>query len=117
MDILHKYVPTKVEFSDDPFEEFDVEDCEEYKFHCLLLGGDQLSVARSCTSIAVRADHDLKREHLEGLLPVVEDWHAKQTLLKVSTGYFRLDLSNFFRPFGSTFIKLHLALRKELFIS
>jgi len=94
MDILHKYVPTKVEFSDDPFEDFDIEDCEEHKFHRLLLGSDQLTVARSRTSIAILADHDFKKEHLEGLLPVVEDWHAKQTLLKVSTAYFQPDLSN-----------------------
>ena len=85
MDILHKYVPTKVEFADVPFEDFDIEDCEEYMYHRLLLGGDQLTVARSRTSIAIRADHDLKKEHLEGLLPVVEDWHTKQTLLKVNT--------------------------------
>ena len=94
MDILHKYVPTKVKFSDDPFEDFDIEDCEEHKFHRLLLGGDQLTVARSRRSVAIRADHNFKKEHLEGLLPVVEDWHAKQTLLKVSTAYFQPDLSN-----------------------
>ena len=86
MDIL----PTKVEFADVPFEDFDIEDCEEYTYHHLLLGGDQLTVARSCTSIAIRADHDLKKEHLEGLLPVVEDWHTKQTLLKVNNTYFEL---------------------------
>ena len=52
---------------------------EDYLYHKLLLGGDQLTIARSRSSIAIRADHDLAREHLEGLLPVVEDWHTKMT--------------------------------------
>ena len=30
-------------------------------------------------------DHITWRELLEGLLPVIEDWHAKQCLLKVCT--------------------------------
>ena len=37
---------------------------------------------------AIHADRDLKKEHLErGVLPEVENWHAKHTLIKVSTAY------------------------------
>ena len=60
---------------------------DEEIYHQILLGGDQLTVARARGSVAVRADHIAhvcsRRDRLEGLLPVVEDWHAKQCLLKV----------------------------------
>ena len=84
MDKLHEYVPSKpvIEsfslFADEPDVEFDDE-----IFHQILLGGDQLTVARARGSIGARQDHITRRERLEGLLPVVEDWHAKQCLLKV----------------------------------
>ena len=45
-------------------------------FHQTLLGGDQLTAARVRGSIAARRDHQTRRERLQGLLPVVEDWHA-----------------------------------------
>ena len=77
MEKLHKYVPAKSVTNE-------VSGDEDHLYHKLLLGGDQLIIARSQSSIAIRADHDLAREHLEGLLPVVEDWHTKMTLVKVS---------------------------------
>ena len=84
MDKLHEYVPSKPVtesfplFADEPDVEIDDE-----MFHQILLGGDQLTAARARGSIAARQDHITRRERLEGLLPVVEDWHAKQCLLKV----------------------------------
>ena len=84
MDKLHEYVPSKPIresfplFADEPGVEIDDE-----IFHQILLGGDQLTVARARGSIGARQDHVTRRERLEGLLPVVEDWHAKQCLLKV----------------------------------
>lgn len=65
-------------FADEPGVEIDDE-----IFHQILLGGDQLTVARARVSIGARQDHVTRRKRLEGLLPVVEDWHAKQCLLKV----------------------------------
>jgi len=47
------------------------------------LGSDQVTVARARGSIAIRNDHHTRQECLQRLLPVVEDWHAKQCLLKV----------------------------------
>jgi len=52
---------------------------EDYLYHKLLIGGDQLTIAHSRSTIAICADHDLSSENLEGLLLVVEDWHTKQT--------------------------------------
>ena len=72
MEKLHEYVPAKSVTNE-------VSGDEDYLYHKLLLGGDQLTIAHSQSSIAIHADHDLAREHLEGLLPVVEDWHTKIT--------------------------------------
>ena len=60
---------------------------DEVVFHQILFGGDQLTVARARGSAAIRSDHVTsictRKDRLEGLVPVVEDWHAKQCLLKV----------------------------------
>lgn len=52
-------------------------------FHRILMGGDQLTFARAQGSISIRDDHDSNKQCLDGITPVVEDWHAKQCLLKV----------------------------------
>ena len=52
-----------------------------------LIGGDQLTVARVCGNAAARIDHQIKKDRLEGFVPVVEDWHAKQCHLKVNWVY------------------------------
>ena len=53
---------------------------EDEHLYPLLFGGDQLSVVqyrgRHCSTNSV--------ERLEGLSPVVEDWHAEVIVLKVS---------------------------------
>ena len=88
MDKLHDYVPAKqVVETFDIFRDDSPVEMEEYVFHQILLGGDQLTVARACGSAAIHEDHITcvctSKDRLEGLLPVVEDWHAKQCLLKV----------------------------------
>ena len=57
-------------------------------FHQTLLGGDQLTAARARGSIAARRDHQTRRERLQGLLPVAEDWHAY--LRYIYTEYYSL---------------------------
>ena len=84
MEKLHEFVASKPVresfqlFADEPGVEID-----DKIFHQILLGGDQLTVARAQGSICAHQDHVTWREHLEGLLPVIEDWNAKQCLLKV----------------------------------
>lgn len=46
-----------------------------------LFGGDQLTVARARGAINIRRGHDDPEDQLQGLL---EDWHARLTLMKVS---------------------------------
>ena len=77
----------------------------------------ELTVARARGSIAVREDYDSSKQRLDGLLPTVEDWHAKQCLLKVwlacttiSCGHIAMFCC---RLYGSNFIIKHLVVRKQ----
>lgn len=54
-------------------------------FHHVLLGGDQLTVQRATGSKKERNNEDRGIDRLEGLIPVVEDWHTKVVVLKVIT--------------------------------
>lgn len=54
----------------------------------ILTGGDQLTVARSRSCQRIRSNSTRGKERLEGLVPIVEDWHAKVSLLGVSTWAF-----------------------------
>jgi len=47
-------------------------------FHKILLGGDQLTAAWCRGGGAVQSDHRTSLEHLDGMMPVCEDWHAKR---------------------------------------
>ena len=83
MDHIHQYVPSKSVYNSRTLSNGDVFDQNNQFFHRTLFGGDQLTVARARGGIAIRQDHDVIEQNLDGLLQVVEDWHAKQCLLKV----------------------------------
>lgn len=57
---------------------------DDQECYTILLGGDQLSVARARGAQKIRSNSATKRDRLDGLLPVAEDWHAKLCLLEVS---------------------------------
>ena len=90
LDSIHKYVPTKR-----TTQEFNVPNGDEDTgvehvsvqvdyFHHILLGGDQLTVARIRGAQSVRNNSENGRSCLGGFIPVAEDWHAKMCYLKVS---------------------------------
>lgn len=54
-----------------------------YVLHTSLAGGDQLTAARARGSQQIRCNSERGKDRLEGLQPVVEDWHAKVCLLGV----------------------------------
>ena len=82
-DHVHTYVPSITHCNNVILPNKDIFKDERVFFHCILLGGDQLTAARARGSIAICEDHDSSEQRLDGLLPIVEDWHAKQSLLKV----------------------------------
>ena len=52
---------------------------------CICTGGDQLTVARSRGFQRIRINSTRRKDRLEGLVPIVEDWHAKVSILGVSS--------------------------------
>ena len=52
-------------------------------FFPILFGGDQLTVARMRGTQSLRDTQDKPFDRLEGVHPVVEDWHTRMTFLKV----------------------------------
>ena len=84
MSHLQQYVPTtstedEVDnpLTDESFKVFDD------KFHYVLFGGHQLTVERAFGAQKERSNENRGVERLEGLVPVVEDWHTKVAFLKV----------------------------------
>ena len=88
LDELHKYVPTKQTTQE--FEVVHGKDKVEHlslkvdHFHHILLGGDQLTIARVHGCQRIRNNSENGRACLEGFFPVVEDWHTKMCYMKVS---------------------------------
>ena len=52
-------------------------------FSHILLGGDQLTVARVRGSQGALLNSDSGIERVEGFVPVIEDWHTKMCYMKV----------------------------------
>jgi len=57
---------------------------DEDFYHGILFGRDRLTVCRSRAAQTARRHDDTSIGRLEGLTAVVEDWHARLTLIKVS---------------------------------
>lgn len=55
--------------------------------HRLLLGGDQLTVARARGAQTAMCSELNEADRLEGFIPVIQDWHAKVVLLQVRNSY------------------------------
>ena len=81
---MHTYVPTISQHV-----QLDVEGESPVTVKCdhfqnVLLGGDQLTLARARGAQCVRENSTDGSGRLEGLVLVCEDWHARVTLLSVS---------------------------------
>lgn len=82
---LHQYVPMKECTATVNLPE--MENATEVKvqnMHVLLLGGDQLTAERARGACRVRQNSQSAVGHLEGIIPMAEDWHAKVCFLEVS---------------------------------
>ncbi|XP_065917243.1 uncharacterized protein [Dysidea avara] len=81
MDQIHRYVPTQtnnvtITFADSE----ETLTYTEYNFHPICCSGDQLTAAREHTAQSVRHHSENELDRLEGLVPVVDDWHTNITL-------------------------------------
>ena len=77
---MHKYVPQATHQVVYQGEDLPV---DEDFYHRILFGGDQLTVCRSRGAQSARSHDDSSIGRLEGLTAVVEDWHARLTLMRV----------------------------------
>ena len=57
---------------------------DDTRFNVKLLGGDQLTVVRVRSTQSQLDTLDSAAQQCEGLVPVIEDWHARVVLLQVS---------------------------------
>lgn len=83
MDDLNAYVPTEVAHTTVEIPGHEPQRMQVDTMHKVLVGGDQLTVARMKGAQRIRdnSEHDAAR--LKGFIPVVEDWHTKVCLLEV----------------------------------
>ena len=63
------------------------------QFFSILFGGDQLTVARMRGTKALRDTHETPTDRFEGITPVVEDWHARMAMMKVSKAHYIVSTS------------------------
>ncbi len=75
MQSLHRYVPSKTVLKEGEQRVELLESC--------LFGGDQLTCARGRSAKRHRQDSATEVEKLDGLRPVVEDWHTKMCVFEV----------------------------------
>lgn len=83
METLHTYVPTQTEKTVIHIPGVGEKEVYGDRFHHILFGGDMLTAKRARGSKHIRSNSLRGKDRLEGLIPVVEDWHAKVCLLGV----------------------------------
>ena len=83
MDALHAYVPTHASEGQLTLPNGSDLSFDDTTFFKILIGGDQLTVARVAGVQTLRMGHATTLDRLEGLIPVVEDWHTRVILLEV----------------------------------
>ena len=83
--ILHhfmKYVPTLTREGEMPLPDENVFTFDDTK---ILFGGDQLTAARMRGTQALLVLTTTPTDRLEGVIPVLEDWHSRMALVDVSS--------------------------------
>ena len=82
MDRLHRYVPTQTNNVTITFA--DTGETLTHYFHPICCSGDQLTIARERTAQSVCHHSENELDRLEGLVPIVDDWHTNMTFVKVA---------------------------------
>lgn len=85
LDHLHlHYIPSTATTKEIVLENGETITHVDYNLVKILLGGDQVTVARTHGAKGIRLNHEDSKSSLKGIIPVVEDWHTRQTLMQVS---------------------------------
>jgi len=83
MEHLQQYVPSKRTTETFVMSGSEPITLQMDHFQHILFGGDQLTVARARGAQGILSNSHTGSDRLEGLVPVVEDWHAKVTFMKL----------------------------------
>ena len=81
---LHKFVPTLPKEGEFTLPNGSTVPFDNTAFSEVLCGGDQLTVARMRSVKQLRLGHETVTDRFDAITPVIEDWHARVTLLVVS---------------------------------
>ena len=81
LESIHKYVPAISEERSIVMFDGTVLKYTETNMWQILFGGDQLTVACARCAIDIRFTHDSEADRLHGVIPVLEDWHARMIKL------------------------------------
>ena len=81
---LHQYVPCVTQEESASLSTGQVVTKKTEYMHRILIGGDQLTVARMRSAINIKNNSWTATGRLEGFIPVAEDWHTKAIYLDVS---------------------------------
>lgn len=79
---FHELIPTHKKEGHLILPNGSVLEFDDTSFFKVFLGGDQLTIARIRGAQAMRASHDGPVDRLEGVIPVIEDWHSRMTLMR-----------------------------------
>lgn len=78
-----KLVPTKVAAGEYILPNRSTLEYDDTRFFKILFGGDYLTAVRMRGAQSLRATEVKAVDRLDGVIPVVEDWHTRMTLVKV----------------------------------
>ena len=118
MSHFHQYVPviegSKQVYVADIDETVSVPEASLYK---LLLGGDQLTVARARSAMKIRMNSPSPVKRLAGFIPVVEDWYTQTILMEVCMCNNKLILYSTFTGYMEVLLFKYISRRPWEFIS
>ncbi|KAL5484392.1 hypothetical protein EMCRGX_G020883 [Ephydatia muelleri] len=85
---LHQYVPCVTQEESASLSTGQVVTKKTEYMHRILIGGNQLTVARMRSAINIKNNSWTATGRLEGFIPVAEDWHTKAIYLDLIWRYF-----------------------------
>ena len=85
LDELNNYIPMTATNKDIILPNGDTVNHQDFDIIRIPITGDQVTVARiRAAQLARHSSEKNSRDRLEGVLPFVEDWHARQVIVMVS---------------------------------
>ena len=81
---LHQYIPTKPCTDKVVLNQGKVIQVPPDRAYPTIVGGDQLTAARTMAAIKNKSNSQHPVQRLDGIIPAVEDWHAKGNFFGVS---------------------------------